>query len=91
MGHTEAVDQVASGTSTAAELSTTPNNPFGLVNSDFVQIREDAEYWHIDIGRSEESRAVYGSLYKRLEELEQRYESTLDSILAELDSDNDEM
>ena len=42
MGHTEAVDQVASGASTAAELSTTPDNPFGLVNSDFVQIREDA-------------------------------------------------
>ena len=87
MGHTEAVDQTASGASTTAELSTTPDNPFGLVNSDFVQIREDAEYWHIDIGRSEEERALYGNLYKRLEELNQRYESTINSILAELDDD----
>src|SRR5699024_10722004 len=87
----DVMDTAAPGSTTTVNgtAATTPANPFNLVNSEFVQVREDDEYLYIDIGRSEGVRQIYSNLYEQAENLEKRFTATLQSFLTQLQ--NDEM
>ena len=67
-----------------ASASTTPANPFGLINNELVQVREDDNYLYIDIGSDDHMCETYRKLYHEAEALEDRYMTYLRSLLAEL-------